>query len=83
MLKLFDIYACIVFTESYQSSFLTFLMPQSSMFLVTIFLNYVRNFYCMQVSLLNQEIIVEKIQTIIELRLRNSNESRTFQEQVF
>lgn len=37
MLKLFDIYACIVFIESYQSSFLSFLMPQSSMFLVTYF----------------------------------------------
>lgn len=35
-----------------------------------------------EVSLLNQEIIIEKIQTIIELRLRNSNESRTFQEQM-
>lgn len=36
----------------------------------------------MQVSLLNQEIIIEKIQSAVESKLRNSNESRTFQEQV-
>lgn len=35
-----------------------------------------------QVSLLNQEVIVERIQSAIESKLRNSNESRTFQEQV-
>lgn len=35
-----------------------------------------------QVSLLNQEVIVEKIQSVVESVLRNSNESRTFQEQV-
>ncbi|KAL3513371.1 hypothetical protein ACH5RR_026088 [Cinchona calisaya] len=34
-----------------------------------------------EVSLLNQEIIIEKIQSAVESRLRNSNESRTFQEQ--
>ncbi|KAL0360020.1 UNVERIFIED_CONTAM: DNA mismatch repair protein MLH1 [Sesamum radiatum] len=34
-----------------------------------------------EVSLLNQEVIVEKIQSAIESKLRNSNESRTFQEQ--
>ncbi|XP_057793659.1 DNA mismatch repair protein MLH1 isoform X2 [Salvia miltiorrhiza] len=34
-----------------------------------------------EVSLLNQEIIIEKIQSAIESKLRNSNESRTFQEQ--
>ncbi|PIN11437.1 DNA mismatch repair protein - MLH1 family [Handroanthus impetiginosus] len=34
-----------------------------------------------EVSLLNQEVIIEKIQSAIELKLRNSNESRTFQEQ--
>lgn len=43
-------------------------------------------FWCIllyaQVSLLNQEIIIEKIQSTIESRLRNSNESRIFQEQV-
>ncbi|KAL0351300.1 UNVERIFIED_CONTAM: DNA mismatch repair protein MLH1 [Sesamum calycinum] len=33
------------------------------------------------VSLLNQEVIVEKIQSAIESKLRNSNDSRTFQEQ--
>ncbi|KAH7833211.1 hypothetical protein Vadar_004148 [Vaccinium darrowii] len=35
-----------------------------------------------EVSLLNQEIIIEKIQSAVESKLRNSNESRTFQEQV-
>lgn len=39
-------------------------------------------FFGKQVSLLNQEVIIEKIQSVIELRLRNSNESKTFQEQV-
>lgn len=39
--------------------------------------------YHTQVSLLNQEVIIEKIQSVIESKLRNSNESRTFQEQVF
>ncbi|XWS24755.1 hypothetical protein CRYUN_Cryun27aG0011000 [Craigia yunnanensis] len=34
-----------------------------------------------EVSLLNQDIIVEKIQSVVESMLRNSNESRTFQEQ--
>ncbi|KAK8591783.1 hypothetical protein V6N13_031813 [Hibiscus sabdariffa] len=34
-----------------------------------------------EVSLLNQEVIVEKIQSVVESMLRNSNESRTFQEQ--
>lgn len=34
-----------------------------------------------EVSLLNQEVIVEKIQSVVESVLRNSNESRTFQEQ--
>ncbi|KAG8378498.1 hypothetical protein BUALT_Bualt08G0143400 [Buddleja alternifolia] len=34
-----------------------------------------------QVSLLNQEVIIEKIQSSVESKLRNSNESRTFQEQ--
>lgn len=36
----------------------------------------------MQVSLLNQEIIIEKIQSVVESKLRNSNDTRTFQEQV-
>ncbi|KAL9229052.1 hypothetical protein vseg_004568 [Gypsophila vaccaria] len=35
-----------------------------------------------EVSLLNQEVIVEKIQSEVELQLMNSNETRTFQEQV-
>ncbi|XP_021898319.1 DNA mismatch repair protein MLH1 [Carica papaya] len=35
-----------------------------------------------EVSLLNQEVIIEKIQARIESKLRNSNETRTFQEQV-
>ncbi|EOY17363.1 MUTL isoform 1 [Theobroma cacao] len=34
-----------------------------------------------EVSLLNQEVIIEKIQSVVESMLRNSNESRTFQEQ--
>ncbi|XP_031271298.1 DNA mismatch repair protein MLH1 isoform X2 [Pistacia vera] len=34
-----------------------------------------------EVSLLNQEIIVEKIQSAVELKLRQSNESVTYQEQ--
>ncbi|CAI9115041.1 OLC1v1015875C1 [Oldenlandia corymbosa var. corymbosa] len=34
-----------------------------------------------EVSLLNQEIIIEKIQSSVESRLRNCNESRIFQEQ--
>lgn len=34
-----------------------------------------------EVSLLHQEIIIEKIQSAVESRLRNSNEWRTFQEQ--
>ncbi|KAI3464318.1 hypothetical protein Pfo_020981 [Paulownia fortunei] len=34
-----------------------------------------------EVSLLNQEVIVEKIQSAIESKLRNSNESWTFKEQ--
>ncbi|XP_051123536.1 DNA mismatch repair protein MLH1 isoform X2 [Andrographis paniculata] len=34
-----------------------------------------------EVSLLNQEIVIEKIQSSIESKLRNSNESRTYQEQ--
>lgn len=34
-----------------------------------------------EVSLLNQEVIIEKIQTVVESKLRNSNEARTFQEQ--
>ncbi|KAL8059951.1 hypothetical protein ABFX02_03G121000 [Erythranthe guttata] len=34
-----------------------------------------------EVSLLNQEVIIEKIQSVLESKLRNSNESRTFQEQ--
>ncbi|XP_058194715.1 DNA mismatch repair protein MLH1 isoform X3 [Rhododendron vialii] len=35
-----------------------------------------------EVSLLNQEIIIEKVQSAVESKLRTSNESRTFQEQV-
>ncbi|GMH31332.1 hypothetical protein Nepgr_033175 [Nepenthes gracilis] len=35
-----------------------------------------------EVSLLNQEVIIEKIQLAVELQLRNSNEMRTFQDQV-
>ncbi|KAL1533855.1 DNA mismatch repair protein [Salvia divinorum] len=34
-----------------------------------------------EVTLLNQEIIIEKIQSAMESKLRNSNESRTFREQ--
>jgi len=34
------------------------------------------------VSLLNQEVIIEKIQSVVESTLRSSNEARTFQEQV-
>ncbi|CAH9082459.1 unnamed protein product [Cuscuta epithymum] len=34
-----------------------------------------------EVSLLNQEVILEKIQSVVELNLRSCNESRTFQEQ--
>ncbi|CAK9160324.1 unnamed protein product, partial [Ilex paraguariensis] len=34
------------------------------------------------VSLLNQEVIIEKIQSVVESRLRNSNEARAFQEQI-
>ncbi|XP_021287990.1 DNA mismatch repair protein MLH1 isoform X3 [Herrania umbratica] len=34
-----------------------------------------------EVSLLNQEVIIEKIQSLVESMLRNSNDSRTFQEQ--
>ncbi|XP_059460207.1 DNA mismatch repair protein MLH1-like [Corylus avellana] len=34
-----------------------------------------------EVSLLNQEVIIEKIQSVVESKLRNSNEARTFQEQ--
>ncbi|KAL2467588.1 DNA mismatch repair protein MLH1 [Forsythia ovata] len=34
-----------------------------------------------EVSLLNQEVIIEKIQSGIESKLRSSNESRTFHEQ--
>ncbi|KAK2980910.1 hypothetical protein RJ640_013412 [Escallonia rubra] len=36
----------------------------------------------LKVSLLNQEVIIEKIQSAVESKLRNSNEARTFQEQV-
>ncbi|KAL8125141.1 hypothetical protein AgCh_012715 [Apium graveolens] len=34
-----------------------------------------------EVSLLNQEVIIEKIQAVVESKLRNTNEERTFQEQ--
>ncbi|KAF4388039.1 hypothetical protein F8388_014722 [Cannabis sativa] len=34
-----------------------------------------------EVSLLNQEVIIEKIQSLVESKLRNSNDTRTFQEQ--
>lgn len=34
-----------------------------------------------EVSLLNQEAIIEKIQSVFESKLRNSNDERTFQEQ--
>ncbi|KAK4354141.1 hypothetical protein RND71_026335 [Anisodus tanguticus] len=34
-----------------------------------------------EVSLLNQEFVIEKIQSVVESKLRSSNESRTFQEQ--
>ncbi|XP_028801610.1 DNA mismatch repair protein MLH1 [Neltuma alba] len=34
-----------------------------------------------EVSLLNQEVILEKIQTLVESRLRSSNDARTFQEE--
>lgn len=35
-----------------------------------------------EVSLLNQEVIIEKIQSEVELQLINSNETRTFKEQL-
>ncbi|KAH9617010.1 hypothetical protein KSS87_023847 [Heliosperma pusillum] len=35
-----------------------------------------------EVSLLNQEVIIERIQAEVELQLMNSNETRTFQEQL-
>ncbi|XP_028076390.1 DNA mismatch repair protein MLH1-like [Camellia sinensis] len=35
----------------------------------------------LSVSLLNQQVILEKIQSAVESKLRNSNEARTFQEQ--
>ncbi|PHT88228.1 DNA mismatch repair protein MLH1 [Capsicum annuum] len=34
-----------------------------------------------EVSLLNQEFVIERIQSVVESKLRSSNESRTFQEQ--
>lgn len=34
-----------------------------------------------EVSLLSQEVIIGKIQSVVESKLRNSNEARTFQEQ--
>ncbi|OMO78905.1 DNA mismatch repair protein [Corchorus olitorius] len=34
-----------------------------------------------EVSLLNQEVIIEKIQSVVESMLRDSNKTRTFQEQ--
>ncbi|XP_050375760.1 DNA mismatch repair protein MLH1 isoform X2 [Argentina anserina] len=34
-----------------------------------------------EVSLLNQEVIIEKIQSVVESRLRSSNETQIFQEQ--
>ncbi|KAK4721542.1 hypothetical protein R3W88_011775 [Solanum pinnatisectum] len=34
-----------------------------------------------EVSLLNQEFVIEKIQSVVGSKLRSSNESRTFQEQ--
>lgn len=37
----------------------------------------------MQVSLLNQEVIIERIQSAVESKLRSSNDMRTFQEQVY
>nr|XP_048331834.1 DNA mismatch repair protein MLH1 isoform X2 [Ziziphus jujuba var. spinosa] len=35
-----------------------------------------------EVSLLNQEIIIEKIQSVVESKLRSSNEARTYDEQM-
>ncbi|XP_057453907.1 DNA mismatch repair protein MLH1 [Lotus japonicus] len=34
-----------------------------------------------EVSVLNQEVIIEKIQSVVESTMRSSNEARTFQEQ--
>ncbi|KAF1876531.1 hypothetical protein Lal_00021245 [Lupinus albus] len=34
-----------------------------------------------EVSVLNQEAVIEQIQSVVELRLRSSDEARTFQEQ--
>lgn len=34
-----------------------------------------------EVSLLNQEVIIERIQSVVESKLRSSNDTRTFQEQ--
>ena len=36
----------------------------------------------MQVSLLNQEVIIERIQSAVESKLRSSNDTKAFQEQV-
>ena len=59
---------------------------------VSLFVSYVLKLYLfscfrilyiyLQVSLLNQEAIIEKIQSVFESKLRNSNDERTFQEQV-
>ncbi|KAL4651760.1 hypothetical protein ACB092_01G184500 [Castanea dentata] len=35
-----------------------------------------------EVSLLNQEVIIVKIQSVVESKLRNSNQAQTFQEQI-
>ncbi|KAM7266491.1 hypothetical protein ACFE04_004388 [Oxalis oulophora] len=35
-----------------------------------------------EVSLLNQEVVIERIQSIVESRLRNSNDAMAFQEQI-
>lgn len=43
---------------------------------------HIKSFNDMQVSFLNQEFVIEKIQSVVGSKLRSSNESRTFQEQV-
>ncbi|KAM7510885.1 hypothetical protein LguiB_009760 [Lonicera macranthoides] len=42
---------------------------------------YYTAFLLYEVSLLNQEVIIEKIQSAVESKLRNSNVARTFEEQ--
>lgn len=70
-------------------SCLTISTKRSCIYCLTCFQNefliYTSNDKCFgpaQVSLLNQEIMIEMIQSEVELKLRNTNDTRTFQEQV-